>query len=79
MFIPPEISKKAGKLSKADFKLIITSSTKGHEILKDMDLPWPVADIILQHHERMNGSGYPNQLKGEKIMMEARIIECQMF
>jgi putative two-component system response regulator len=54
--------------------MIRTHPKKGYEILKKLDLPWPVADIVLQHHERMDGSGYPYQLRGEEIMMEARII-----
>ena len=47
---------------------------KAYEILKDVESPWPLAEIIYQHHERMNGSGYPRNLKGNEILMEARII-----
>jgi HD-GYP domain-containing protein (c-di-GMP phosphodiesterase class II) len=46
----------------------------GYNILRDIDFPWPVADIILQHHERMDGSGYPKHLQGEAILLEARIL-----
>jgi HD-GYP domain-containing protein (c-di-GMP phosphodiesterase class II) len=46
----------------------------GYEILKTMDLPWPIAQIVHQHHERIDGSGYPGGLKGEEIMLEARIL-----
>ncbi len=46
----------------------------GHDILKSVEFPWPVANIVLQHHERMNGSGYPNGLKGKDILLEARIL-----
>jgi HD-GYP domain-containing protein (c-di-GMP phosphodiesterase class II) len=46
----------------------------GYNILRDIDFPWPVADIILQHHERMDGSGYPQHLQGEAILLEARIL-----
>jgi HD-GYP domain-containing protein (c-di-GMP phosphodiesterase class II) len=46
----------------------------GYNILKDIKYPWPVADIVLQHHERLDGSGYPNGLKGDDILLEARII-----
>jgi HD-GYP domain-containing protein (c-di-GMP phosphodiesterase class II) len=46
----------------------------GYDILKDIESPWPLAEIVLQHHERMDGSGYPRGLKGEEILIEARII-----
>jgi HD-GYP domain-containing protein (c-di-GMP phosphodiesterase class II) len=46
----------------------------GYDILKSIEFPWPLADIILQHHERMDGSGYPNGLKGDEIMLAARIL-----
>ncbi len=74
MYIPPEIANRVGKLSDADFEMIKTHPKKGYEILKDIKLEWPVADIVLQHHERMDGSGYPNQLRGDEIMLEARIL-----
>lgn len=74
MYVPPEISSKEGALSAADFELIKIHPIKAYEILKDIKFPWPVANIILQHHERMNGSGYPKGLKGDEIMMEARIL-----
>jgi HD-GYP domain-containing protein (c-di-GMP phosphodiesterase class II) len=74
MYIPPEISAKEGALSVADFELVKIHPIKAYEILKDIKYPWPVANIILQHHERMNGSGYPKGLKGDEIMMEARIL-----
>jgi len=74
MYIPPEIANRVGKLSESEFEMIRTHPKKGYEIIKEIDLPWPVADIILQHHERIDGSGYPHQLRGEEIMMEARII-----
>ncbi len=57
-----------------EFNLIKTHSQSGYNILKDIDFPWPVADAVLQHHERMNGSGYPQNLKGEAILLEARIL-----
>ncbi len=74
MYIPPEIANRVGKLSDADFEMIKTHPKKGYEILSEMKLEWPVADIVLQHHERIDGSGYPNQLRGEQIMLEARIL-----
>jgi HD-GYP domain-containing protein (c-di-GMP phosphodiesterase class II) len=46
----------------------------GHDILGDIDFSWPIAEMVLQHHERMNGSGYPQRLKGENIILEARIL-----
>ena len=46
----------------------------GYEILHAIDFPWPISDIVLQHHERLDGSGYPNELRGEEIMLEARIL-----
>ena len=72
--IPAKILNKPAKLSKVEFKLIQTHSQTGHDILKDIDFPWPLAKIVLQHHERLNGSGYPQGLKGEDISPEAQIL-----
>ena len=72
--VPVEILSKPSRLSDIEFKLIQSHSEAGHEILKAMQFPWPVADTILQHHERLDGSGYPRGLKGEEIILEARII-----
>lgn len=72
--IPSEILSKPTKLSKLEFSLIKEHSSKGFEMLKDVESPWPLAEIVYQHHERMDGSGYPRHLKGEEIMMEARIL-----
>src|SRR5664280_859295 len=72
--VPSEILSKPTKLTDLEFSLIKTHSQSGHDILKDIDLPWPVADVVLQHHERMNGSGYPQGLKGDDILLEARIM-----
>jgi HD-GYP domain-containing protein (c-di-GMP phosphodiesterase class II) len=72
--IPAEILSKPTKLTEIEFSLIKEHSRKGYEILKDVESPWPLADIVYQHHERMNGSGYPRNLKGEEIIMEARIL-----
>lgn len=74
ILIPPEILSKPGKLSEMEFKLVQFHSQAGYDILKNIDFPWPVADIVLQHHERLDGSGYPAGLKGDNIMLEARII-----
>ena len=74
VYVPAEILNRPGKLSDIEFSLIRTHSQVGYDIIKDIDFPWPIANIILQHHERMDGSGYPNGLKGEEILLEARII-----
>ena len=72
--IPAEILSKPGKLSDIEFSLIKEHSRSGYEILKDVESPWPLAQIVYQHHERMDGSGYPRNLKGNDILMEARIM-----
>ncbi|MDD5631374.1 MAG: PAS domain S-box protein [Methylococcales bacterium] len=72
--IPAEILSKPGKLSDIEFMLVKTHPQAGYDILKDVKFPWPIADIILQHHERLDGSGYPQGLKGEQILLESRII-----
>jgi PAS domain S-box-containing protein len=72
--IPSEILSKPTKLTDLEFSLIKTHSQSGHDILKDIDFPWPVADVVLQHHERLDGSGYPQGLKGNDILLEARIM-----
>ncbi len=72
--IPSEILTKPTRLTDLEFSLIKTHPMAGHEILKDMTFPWPIAQIVLQHHEKMDGSGYPNGLSGDDILMESRII-----
>lgn len=72
--VPAEILTKPGRLTQLEFKIVQTHSEKGYEILKDVDFPLPIAEIIYQHHERMDGSGYPRGLKGEEILAEARIL-----
>jgi PAS domain S-box-containing protein len=72
--IPAEILSKPTRLTELEFSLIKEHSQKGYEMLKDVESPWPLADIVYQHHERMDGSGYPRHLKGEEILMEARIM-----
>ena len=72
--IPAEILSKPGRLSDLQHGLIQTHAQVGHEILKTVEFSWPVADIVLQHHERLDGSGYPQGLVGEEIMLEARIL-----
>lgn len=72
--VPIEILSKPGKLSAEEFSIIKTHAQVGHDILKNIYFPWPVADVVLQHHERMDGSGYPRGLKGEEILFETRIL-----
>jgi len=72
--IPSSILSKPTKLTDLEFRLIKTHSQSGYDILKDIEFPWPVADVVLQHHERMDGSGYPQGLKGNDISLEARIV-----
>ena len=72
--VPSEILSKPGKINDIEFSLIKTHSQVGYEILKNIEFPWPVAKIVLQHHERLNGTGYPNGLSGKDILIEARVI-----
>ena len=72
--VPAEILSKPSKLAAAEYSLIKEHARQGYEILKDVESPWPLAEIVHQHHERMDGSGYPRGLKGEKILIEARIL-----
>jgi PAS domain S-box-containing protein len=74
MAVPAEILSKPTKLSDIEFSLVKAHAEKGYEILKDVESPWPLAEIVYQHHERMNGSGYPRSLTGEEILPEARIL-----
>ncbi len=72
--IPAEILSKPARLSEIEYKMIQAHSQNGYDILSDIEFSWPIATMILQHHERMDGSGYPQQLKGEEILFEARIL-----
>jgi response regulator RpfG family c-di-GMP phosphodiesterase len=72
--LPTEILSKPTKLSAIELSLIREHVRLGHDILKDVESSWPLAEIVLQHHERMDGSGYPRGLKGEDILIEARIL-----
>ncbi len=71
---PAEILSRPGQLTELEFKLIETHPQVGYDILKGIEFPWPIADIVLQHHERMNGSGYLQGLSGKDIILEARIL-----
>lgn len=72
--VPAEILANPSMLSDAEFAILKTHPQTGWEILKGIDFPWPVAEIIYQHHERLDGSGYPRGLKGDEILLEARIL-----
>ncbi len=72
--LPAEILSKPTKLTDIEFSLIKGHSKIGSDILKSIDFSYPIAQIVLQHHERINGSGYPNELKADKILIEARIL-----
>jgi PAS domain S-box-containing protein len=72
--LPVEILSKPSKLTNLEFSLIKEHSHSGFEMLKDLESVWPLAQIVYQHHERMDGSGYPRNLKGDEIIIEARIL-----
>ncbi len=72
--IPAEILSKPGRLSEFEFQIIQGHAQASYDILKNIDFPWPVATAVLQHHERLDGSGYPNGLSGAKIIIESKII-----
>ena len=72
--IPAEILAKPGKLTEIEYLFIKTHPQAGYEILKDVTYPWPIADIILQHHEKLDGSGYPRGLMDSEILLESKIL-----
>lgn len=72
--IPIEILTKPAKLSSLEMSFIREHPQLGYDILKDIDFPYPIAQIVLQHQERIDGSGYPHGLKGDEILLEAKII-----
>lgn len=72
--VPAEILTKPGRLTSVEYDLVKEHVVKGYEILKDVKFPLPIAEIIYQHHERMDGSGYPRGLQGKDILPEARIL-----
>jgi len=74
IYVPAEILNRPGKLSELESGIIKRHPEVGYEILAGVELPWPVAQIILQHHERLDGSGYPKGLKGDQIIPEARLL-----
>ena len=74
IFVPAEILSRPGQITDLEFELIKIHPQAGYDILKHIEFPWPIAQIILQHHERMDGSGYPQGLKGDDILIEARVL-----
>ncbi len=74
IMIPAEILSKPSKLSSIEYALVQGHVQAGYDVLKNVKFPWPVAQVVLQHHERLDGSGYPQGLKGEDILFEARIL-----
>lgn len=72
--IPAEILSKPGKITGIEYSLIKIHPQAGYDILKGINFPWPIAQMVLQHHERLDGSGYPQGLKGDAILLEARIL-----
>jgi len=72
--VPAEILSKPTRLSALEYNLIKQHPESGFEMLKNVESPWPLAQIVYQHHERMNGAGYPRKLKGDEILLEARIL-----
>jgi len=74
IYVPAEILSKPGRISDIERGFIRTHPQVGYDILKSIDFPWPIAEIVLQHHERMDGSGYPRGLKDGDIRIEARIL-----
>jgi PAS domain S-box-containing protein/putative nucleotidyltransferase with HDIG domain len=74
IMVPTEILNKPGPITELQFDIIKTHPQSGYDILRGIKFPWPVAEIVLQHHERMDGSGYPHGITGEEIMLEARIL-----
>ncbi|HEY0847128.1 MAG TPA: HD domain-containing phosphohydrolase [Noviherbaspirillum sp.] len=71
---PAEILNKPGALAELEFSLIKMHPQTGHDIIKDIQFPWPIARIVLEHHERLDGSGYPNGLRGDDALLESRIL-----
>ncbi len=72
--IPVAILSKPGRINPIEYELIKMHSATGYEILKEIKFPWPIALMVLQHHERLDGSGYPNGIKGDTILLESRIL-----
>ncbi len=74
IYVPAEILSRPSKLTTSEFALVKTHPSVGHDILKTIEFPWPIADVVLQHHERLDGSGYPRGLRSGDILLEAQIL-----
>lgn len=74
LYVPAEILSKPGRLSPVEYELVKQHPQAGYGIVKAIEFPWPVARMVLEHHERLDGSGYPNRLNGDAILLEARIL-----
>lgn len=73
-YVPTQFLSKPGRLNEAELEIIRAHPQVGYDILKAIPFPWPVAEIVLQHHEKLDGSGYPQELKGDEILFEARLL-----
>lgn len=74
--IPESLLNKPGQLTEEEWNLVRTHAKRGYEILKDANFPWPVAEMALHHHERLDGSGYPDGLSGDELSLEVRILSA---
>jgi len=74
IYVPAEFLSRPGTITRLERDIMREHPTVGHDILAEVDFPWPVAEIVLQHHEKLDGSGYPRSLRGDQIMLEARIV-----
>jgi PAS domain S-box-containing protein len=72
--IPAEILAKPGRITDIELMLIKTHSQAGYDILKEVEFPWPIAEMVWQHHEKLDGSGYPQGISGKEILLESRIL-----
>lgn len=72
--VPAEILSKPGRITEFEFGIIKGHSQVGYDILKSIEFPWPIAQMVAQHHERLDGTGYPHQLKDDQVILEARIL-----
>jgi HD-GYP domain-containing protein (c-di-GMP phosphodiesterase class II) len=72
--IPSELLSLPRKLIPEEFALVRMHAQIGYDIVKDLDYPWPIGQVVLQHHERLDGSGYPHHLRGDEICVEARVL-----
>jgi PAS domain S-box-containing protein/putative nucleotidyltransferase with HDIG domain len=72
--VPAELLSKSRKLTNIELNIIKAHAQSGYDILNDIEFPWPIARMVIEHHERMDGSGYPQKLRGEEILLEARIL-----